>query len=209
MTSSQAVISIHGMNYRPNLLPRIPAEDEVCFADKFIIFFGDKQFTHYGPKWPTVQNLIVGRWPSFKRLEYKRWRFHNGTVHIDPRRTSADELTISVKKPNSQRITKLFDPSFVLQDGCVTEVRLESNVLFLGTSNGLMHAFILGGGGQNRILELDFANPDFSYRHELGESVHNISIARCNRETGMVRILVSFSDRLQVIEKLPSADFSW
>jgi len=201
----------------------------------YVIFFEDKQVTDVRFREPKGQGQnLIGRWPSYKKLKYicirngfyDAWVFETVPcpVIIVPgnmidedlrwvcpdeaearRRAKSGKLRITANKPGFQSSKKSFHEASVFQGGYVTVARLESHVLFLGTDNGLMHAYILGKDG---ISKLDMAKPDFSYRHELGEPVQSISIARCNRETGMVRILVCHEDRVQVIEKMPSADLS-
>jgi len=164
---------------------------------------------------PTLRSVRT-RWPSYEAVEGTHarpsdgeWIFCHGTFQIFIELPSKVTIKVLKKGRGGSRDThgsqKSFNPLALFQGGHITECCLESNVLFLGTSNGFMHSYILGKGG---ISGLDLEAPDFTYRHELGEPVRSISIARCNRNTGMVRILVCYRDRLHVITKSPSADFS-
>jgi len=186
----------------------------ICISDTaaeyFLVGYKDTQPTFVRTRWPSYEAVVGNNLrPKDRWRSDPKWIFCYGTFQIIINCLS--RVTIKVLKKgragsgNTLGIQKSFNPLAFFNGGYITQARLESNVLFLGASTGLMHAYVLSKGG---ISEMDLAAPDFSYRHELGKPVKSISIARCNRDTGIVRILVCYPDRLHVITKSPSADFS-
>jgi len=183
----------------------------ICISDKPVTVSDDDNKpmpTFVKTKWPSFE-AVKGNDTRARRNDVK-WVFCHGTLQIFLESPSQVTIKVLQRGRGGSGVTygsgqTSFNPLALFQGGRITEARFESNVLFLGTSNGFMLAYILRKHG---VSNLDLAAPDFSYRHELAKPVKSISIARCNRDTGMVRILVCYSDRLQVITKMPSTDFS-
>jgi len=138
---------------------------------------------------------------DFKRI----WAFQSGTVVLKIDRDT-EELLLVVNKPpvnNNEYPTELarqiYEPLSAYNGGVVTAAIFTCNALIVGTDNGRLYGYCVGGDLKS-LAQLNLRKPDFRYRHSMAKPVISIAVTKMNHRG--VQILVHHPDTLQIIERL-------
>ena len=138
---------------------------------------------------------------DFKRI----WSFQSGAVVLKVDRDT-EELLLTVNQLPvhddaypTELARRVYEPLVAFRGGVVTAVHFTCNVLVIGTDNGRLHGYCVGGD-LARLARLDLTKPDFRYRHKMAQPVISISVTKMRHR--VVQILVHHPDTLQVVEKL-------
>ena len=138
---------------------------------------------------------------DFKRI----WAFQSGTVVLKVDRDT-EELLLVVNKPpvnNNEYPTELarqiYEPLAAYNGGVVTAAIFTCNTLIMGTDNGRLYGYCVGGDLKS-LAYLNLRKPDFRYRHSMAKPVISIAVTKMNHRG--VQILVHHPDTLQIIERL-------